>query len=116
MIHPLVLLSVALYSPKDFSPAAVPPEYSFGADVYAPRHDAHVLASSERIGEGLLPGPDDLAYDAAGGWLYTGCADGWIRRVSGPAGTLRTGPTLAAARSASCAPVTAASPWRTQIR
>lgn len=77
-----VLLSVALYSPKDFSPAAVPPDYSFGADVYAPRHDARVLASSERIGEGRLPGPEDLAYDAAGGWLYTGCADGWIRRVS----------------------------------
>ncbi|KAK1695683.1 hypothetical protein QYE76_012380 [Lolium multiflorum] len=81
-----VLLAVALYSPKDFSPAAVPPNYSFGADVYAPRHDARVLASSERIGEGRLPGPEDLAYDAAGGWLYTGCADGWIRRVSVPGG------------------------------
>jgi hypothetical protein len=81
-----VLLSVALYSPKDFSPAAVPPDYSFGADVYAPRHDARVLASSERIGEGRLPGPEDLAYDAAGEWLYTGCADGWIRRVSVPGG------------------------------
>jgi len=81
-----VLLSVALYSPKDFSPATLPPEYSFGADVYAPRHDARVLASTERIGEGRLPGPEDLVYDAAGGWLYTGCADGWIRRVTVPGG------------------------------
>ncbi|CAM0956322.1 unnamed protein product [Alopecurus aequalis] len=81
-----VLLSVVLYSPKDFSPAAVPPEYSFGADVYAPRHNSRVLTSSERIGEGRLPGPEDLAYDAAGGWLYTGCADGWIRRVTVPGG------------------------------
>ncbi|KAE8776751.1 protein STRICTOSIDINE SYNTHASE-LIKE 6 [Hordeum vulgare] len=82
-----VVISVALYSPKDFSPAALPPEYSsFGGDVSAPRHDARVLAASERIGEGLLPGPEDLAYDAAGGWLYTGCADGWVRRVSVPGG------------------------------
>ncbi|XP_048533615.1 protein STRICTOSIDINE SYNTHASE-LIKE 5-like [Triticum urartu] len=81
-----VVISVALYSPEDFSPAALPPEHSFGADVSAPRHDARVLATSERIGEGLLPGPEDLAYDAAGGWLYTGCADGWVRRVSVPGG------------------------------
>uniref|UniRef100_A0A3B5YX49 Strictosidine synthase conserved region domain-containing protein n=2 Tax=Triticum aestivum TaxID=4565 RepID=A0A3B5YX49_WHEAT len=81
-----VVISVALYSPKDFSPAELPPEHSFGADVSAPRHDARVLAASERIGEGLLPGPEDLAYDAAGGWLYTGCADGWVRRVSVPGG------------------------------
>ncbi|KAM3403125.1 hypothetical protein ACQJBY_006717 [Aegilops geniculata] len=81
-----VMISVALYSPKDFSPAELPPEHSFGADVSAPRHDARVLAASERVGEGLLPGPEDLAYDAAGGWLYTGCADGWVRRVSVPGG------------------------------
>uniref|UniRef100_A0A452YSK1 Strictosidine synthase conserved region domain-containing protein n=1 Tax=Aegilops tauschii subsp. strangulata TaxID=200361 RepID=A0A452YSK1_AEGTS len=81
-----VVISVALYSPKDFSPAELPPEHSFGPDVSAPRHDARVLAASERIGEGLLPGPEDLAYDAAGGWLYTGCADGWVRRVSVPGG------------------------------
>ncbi|XP_038974039.1 protein STRICTOSIDINE SYNTHASE-LIKE 5-like [Phoenix dactylifera] len=37
--------------------------------------------ASERIGEGLLPGPEDLAYDAEKGYLYTGCSDGWIRRV-----------------------------------
>jgi hypothetical protein len=40
------------------------------------------------VGEGRLPGPEDLAYDGAGGWLYTGCADGWVRRVSVPGGDI----------------------------
>ncbi|RLN41482.1 protein STRICTOSIDINE SYNTHASE-LIKE 5-like [Panicum miliaceum] len=81
-----VALAVALYSPMDFSPAPMPPEYSYGPDVSAPRHEARALERSERVGEGWLPGPEDLAYDAAGGWLYTGCTDGWVRRVSVPGG------------------------------
>ncbi|GJM91359.1 hypothetical protein PR202_ga07722 [Eleusine coracana subsp. coracana] len=81
-----VLLAAALYNPDDFSPAPMPPEYSYGPVVTAPRHEARVLQASERVGEGRLPGPEDLAYDAAGGWLYTGCADRWVRRVSVPGG------------------------------
>ncbi|XP_062205883.1 protein STRICTOSIDINE SYNTHASE-LIKE 5-like [Phragmites australis] len=81
-----VVLAVALYSPRDFSPAPMPPEYTYGPVVSTPRHEARALGGSERVGEGRLPGPEDLAYDAAGGWLYTGCADGWVRRVSVPAG------------------------------
>ncbi|XP_039855157.1 protein STRICTOSIDINE SYNTHASE-LIKE 5-like [Panicum virgatum] len=59
-----VALAAALYSPRGFSPAPMPPEYSYGPVVTAPVHQ-------------------DFAYDAADGWLYTGCADGW---VSVPAG------------------------------
>lgn len=81
-----VVLAVALYSPKDFSPAPMPPEYTYGADVSAPRHEGRSLAASKRVGEGRLPGPEDMAYDRAGGCLYTGCADGWVRRVSVPGG------------------------------
>ncbi|KAL5232563.1 hypothetical protein ABZP36_031339 [Zizania latifolia] len=81
-----VLLAVALYSPEGFSPAPMPHEYSYGTVVSAPRHEARALAASERVGEGRLPAPEDMAYDAGGGWLYTGCADGWVRRVSVPSG------------------------------
>lgn len=81
-----VLLAVALYGPKNFLPAVLPPDYRYGADVSAPRHEAHALSASEWVGEGRLPGPEDLAYDRAGGWLYTGCADGWIKRVGVPGG------------------------------
>ncbi|KAL6883778.1 hypothetical protein ACP4OV_011192 [Aristida adscensionis] len=81
-----VVLAAALYIPVDFSPAPMPPEYTYGPAVSAPRHEARALQASERVGEGRLPGPEDLAYDAAGGWLYTGCADGWVRRASVPGG------------------------------
>lgn len=27
-------------------------------------------------------GPEDLVYDSGSGVLYTGCADGWVKRVS----------------------------------
>ncbi|XP_062201009.1 protein STRICTOSIDINE SYNTHASE-LIKE 5-like isoform X2 [Phragmites australis] len=64
----------------------MPPEYTYGPIVSAPQHEALALQASERVGEGRLPGPEDLAYDRAGGWLYTGCADGWVRRVSVPGG------------------------------
>ncbi|TVU31844.1 hypothetical protein EJB05_23546 [Eragrostis curvula] len=81
-----VLLAAALYRPDGFSPAPMPPEYTYGPVVSAPHHEARALQASERVGEGRLPGPEDMAYDAAGGWLYTGCADGWVRRVSVPGG------------------------------
>ncbi|KAF8697807.1 hypothetical protein HU200_001192 [Digitaria exilis] len=81
-----VALAVALYNSDDFSPAPMPSEYSYGPDVSAPRHDARALERTERVGEGRLPGPEDLAYDRAGGWLYTGCSDGWVRRVTVPGG------------------------------
>nr|CAB3504304.1 unnamed protein product [Digitaria exilis] len=86
-----VALAVALYNPGDFSPAPMPPEYSYGPVVSAPRHEARVLEHIERVGEGKLPGPENLAYDAAGGWLYTGCDDGWVRRVTIPGGLVHTG-------------------------
>uniref|UniRef100_A0A0E0MAB0 Strictosidine synthase conserved region domain-containing protein n=1 Tax=Oryza punctata TaxID=4537 RepID=A0A0E0MAB0_ORYPU len=82
VLAPVLLAGVALYSPEGFSPAPMPPEYSYDAPVSAPRHEPRALAASERVGEGRLPAPEDLAYDAGGGWLYTGCADGWVRRVS----------------------------------
>ncbi|KAF8697805.1 hypothetical protein HU200_035293 [Digitaria exilis] len=109
-----VALAVALYNPGDFSPAPMPPEYSYGPVVSAPRHEARVLEHIERVGEGKLPGPENLAYDAAGGWLYTGCDDGWVRRVTIPGGDVEDWCTPAAALSASCSPPTAASSWPTR--
>ncbi|PKI26132.1 hypothetical protein CRG98_049179, partial [Punica granatum] len=40
-----------------------------------------MLDGSERLGEPKLPGPEDIAYDPESGIIYTGCADGWVRRV-----------------------------------
>ncbi|KAL5205448.1 hypothetical protein ABZP36_033657 [Zizania latifolia] len=88
-----VLLAVTLYSPGGFSPAPMPAEYSYGTVVSVPRHETRALAASERVREGRLPAPEDLAYNAAGGWLYTGCADRWVRRVSVAGGDVDLGAT-----------------------
>ncbi|CAL9065446.1 protein STRICTOSIDINE SYNTHASE-LIKE 4-like [Musa acuminata AAA Group] len=77
-----IVISVVVNDPNGFDPAPLPADYSFSASLaVAERHD-RILASSKRVGEGRLPGPEDLAYDKARGFLYTGCSDGWIRRVS----------------------------------
>ncbi|XP_020595625.1 LOW QUALITY PROTEIN: protein STRICTOSIDINE SYNTHASE-LIKE 6-like [Phalaenopsis equestris] len=46
-----------------------------------------VLGKTERVGDGdgLLPGPEDLAYDEKEWFIYTGCNDRWIRRFLPPA-------------------------------
>ncbi|KAI3722894.1 hypothetical protein L2E82_34073 [Cichorium intybus] len=37
---------------------------------------------SEKIGEGQLLAPEDILYDPKLGVIYTGCVDGWIKRVT----------------------------------
>ncbi|WOL10762.1 protein STRICTOSIDINE SYNTHASE-LIKE 4-like [Canna indica] len=76
-----VAVSVVLYHTDDFHPAPIPADY-FAAVAPVPERNDRILAISDRLGEGLLPGPEDLAYDEASGFLYTGCYDGWIRRVN----------------------------------
>lgn len=39
------------------------------------------MVGLEKLGVGRLVGPEDLAYDTRSGLIYTGCADGWIKRV-----------------------------------
>lgn len=41
-----------------------------------------MLMGSERLGEGRLLAPEDVAFDPKTGVLYTGCEDGWVHRVS----------------------------------
>ncbi|XP_004509421.1 protein STRICTOSIDINE SYNTHASE-LIKE 5-like isoform X2 [Cicer arietinum] len=37
---------------------------------------------SETLAKGKVAGPEDLLYDATLGVVYTGCEDGWIKRVT----------------------------------
>ncbi|XP_020093372.1 protein STRICTOSIDINE SYNTHASE-LIKE 5-like [Ananas comosus] len=78
-----IVLSVILYRSDDFDPVPLPGgDYFYSLpSVAVPEHRDQILRDSERVGEGLLPGPEDLAYDAENGLVYTGCLDGWIRRV-----------------------------------
>ncbi|KAH0973194.1 hypothetical protein GBA52_025350 [Prunus armeniaca] len=41
-----------------------------------------MLKGSEFVGAGALVAPEDVAYDSKSGLIYTGCADGWVKRVT----------------------------------
>ncbi|OVA03005.1 Strictosidine synthase [Macleaya cordata] len=76
-----VVVAVVLYRVDEFDAASLP-EFSLSwASVTVSKHNSRLLNVSERVGDGLLPGPEDLAYDAESGFIYTGCDDGWIKRV-----------------------------------
>ncbi|PON49997.1 Strictosidine synthase [Parasponia andersonii] len=42
----------------------------------------NLLQPWEMVGVGALEGPEDLAYDSRSRLIHTGCADGWIKRVT----------------------------------
>ncbi|KAL4577757.1 hypothetical protein LXL04_013870 [Taraxacum kok-saghyz] len=46
-----------------------------------PLINPRLLHGSEKIGEGELLAPEDIVYDPKLGVIYTGCVDGWIKRV-----------------------------------
>ncbi|KAH0970995.1 hypothetical protein GBA52_023151 [Prunus armeniaca] len=48
----------------------------------AATRNAHMLKGSEFVGAGALAAPEDVAYDSKSGLIYTGCADGWVKRVT----------------------------------
>ncbi|XP_042509243.1 protein STRICTOSIDINE SYNTHASE-LIKE 5-like, partial [Macadamia integrifolia] len=74
-----VAVAALLYRLVEFDPAPMPEE-ALSRSPNVPANRYGVLGSAERIGEGLLPSNEDLAYDADTGLLYTGCSDGWIKR------------------------------------
>nr|XP_043634494.1 protein STRICTOSIDINE SYNTHASE-LIKE 5-like [Erigeron canadensis] len=46
-----------------------------------PKVNPKMLHGSEKIGQGQLLGPEDIVYDRNLDVIYTGCADGWVKRV-----------------------------------
>ncbi|KAK1304966.1 hypothetical protein QJS10_CPB11g02124 [Acorus calamus] len=75
-----VAVFVALYNLDPFDPAPMPAHTTY-TSVHVPVHFSAIVGRSERVADGLVHGPEDLAYDAGSGWLYASCSDGWIRRV-----------------------------------
>ncbi|KAI3980618.1 hypothetical protein MKX01_025183 [Papaver californicum] len=76
-----VLIAVILYQVDEFDAGSLPKSTLSWKPVKVSKHNDHILEASLRIGEGHLPGPEDLAYDSETGFIYTGCNDGWIRRL-----------------------------------
>ncbi|XP_030485904.2 protein STRICTOSIDINE SYNTHASE-LIKE 7 [Cannabis sativa] len=76
-------LGVVLYRlvESSFEAAALPIHELFGPTATAAARNGQALGGSERVGEGDVLAPEDLAYDWKAGVIYTGCEDGWVSRV-----------------------------------
>ncbi|XP_062144768.1 protein STRICTOSIDINE SYNTHASE-LIKE 6-like [Alnus glutinosa] len=77
-----VVAATILYQLDTFDPAPLPPGELTRHVIAAPARNSRMLEGSERVGFGHLVGPEDIAYDPSSGVFYTGCADGWINRVT----------------------------------
>lgn len=78
-----VLLGIIVYKMDSFDPVAYPPEkLTPGEPMVVPKRNGRMLQGAEKIGNGELFAPEDIAYDAKSGVIYTGCADGWIKKVT----------------------------------
>ncbi|KAJ4964075.1 hypothetical protein NE237_024014 [Protea cynaroides] len=82
MVAVPVAVAVVLSRLAEFDPAPLPEHLlSRSPATLPPNVYDRFLKSAERVGEGFLVGPEDLAYDAETGFIYTGCSDGWIKRL-----------------------------------
>ncbi|KAE8010720.1 hypothetical protein FH972_007063 [Carpinus fangiana] len=77
-----VVAATILYQLDTFDPAPLPPGELSRHVIEAPVRNSRMLEGSELVGVGHLAGPEDIAYDPSAGVFYTGCADGWINRVT----------------------------------
>ncbi|KAF6159803.1 hypothetical protein GIB67_030061 [Kingdonia uniflora] len=77
-----IATALLLYRIDNFNPAPLPDSCLSWEHVSVHNHNAHALDQTERIGAGILPGPEDIAYDAEEHVVYTSCNDGWIKRVT----------------------------------
>lgn len=79
-----ILSAIYLYQVDTFEPAPIPDHELLKLRepvTVFPNVNSHMLNGSQRIGEGQLDAPEDVAYDPKTGLIYTGCADGWVSRV-----------------------------------
>ncbi|KAK7263021.1 hypothetical protein RJT34_30605 [Clitoria ternatea] len=80
VVLPVALAALA-YQLEPFEPVGLPVQLS-RSKVAVPARNEKVRRDVEVVGEGQLAGPEDLVYDAAARVIYTGCEDGWIKRIT----------------------------------
>lgn len=77
-----LVVAVLLYQVEPFDPAPFPThELTHKVMALAPRITSRMLDEAEFVGSGRLLGPEDVAYEPRSRIIYTGCRDGWIKRV-----------------------------------
>ncbi|GLT44698.1 hypothetical protein SLA2020_185830 [Shorea laevis] len=78
-----IVAAVLVYHLDSFDPSPIPlQDLSSAVPVAALMVNDHMLEGAEFLGKGQLEGPEDIAYDAKSQVIYTGCRDGWIKRVT----------------------------------
>ncbi|XP_057964633.1 protein STRICTOSIDINE SYNTHASE-LIKE 6-like [Malania oleifera] len=82
VLVPVTAALILLFNLDPFDPARLPAKVLDGRPIALPRTNARLLRESEFIGRGSLLAPEDIAYDSESGVIYTGCMDGWIKRVT----------------------------------
>lgn len=76
-----IFAAAAFYLLDSFDPALVPFHEPSSSPVKAPAVNERMLRGSQKVGFGELNAPEEVLYDSESGFVYTGCEDGWIRRV-----------------------------------
>ncbi|CAI8608946.1 unnamed protein product [Vicia faba] len=76
-----VALTAVFYQLEPFKPAHFPAR-ELPRTASAPTVIPRMLVGSEVVVEGKVKGPEDLAYDKRNRLIYTGCEDGWIKRIT----------------------------------
>ncbi|XVF16000.1 hypothetical protein REPUB_Repub09cG0204600 [Reevesia pubescens] len=76
-----VLAAVLVYQLDSFDPAPMPIHELNQAPMTVPLRNDRMLQGAEFVGAGELLGPEDILYDFKSQLIYTGCEDGWIKRV-----------------------------------
>ncbi|CAH9098451.1 unnamed protein product [Cuscuta epithymum] len=78
-----VILGIIIFQLDSFDPAPYPADQlSRKKPVSAPSRNRRMFHGSEKIGVGRVWGPEDILYDPETGVIYTGCMDGWVKRVT----------------------------------
>ncbi|MED6122728.1 yls2-like, partial [Stylosanthes scabra] len=81
LLIPLILVAV-LFRIEPFDPVHFPVHEITRLNLAATvARNNNMLRGSEVVGKGHVAGPEDLVYDEAARVVYTGCEDGWIKRV-----------------------------------
>ncbi|EEF40681.1 Adipocyte plasma membrane-associated protein, putative [Ricinus communis] len=77
-----ILAAILVYQLDSFESAPMPiHELTHPLPTPTMKND-HILKGSEFLGVGQLLAPEDIVYDTGSKVIYTGCVDGWIKRVT----------------------------------
>lgn len=80
LLIPLLASTVLYKTVMEFDSDDYPDDY-LNHSITVPDYNRNVFNVLQKIGDGFLPGPEDLAYDSETSFLYTSCVDGWIKRI-----------------------------------